>query len=74
MSLSFNPVDKNGRPRLFVGMHRPPMPTNLGGIFISKLRGTVYTMQGLHECWLAGEFDQPLYDTGNSVASKEDKP
>lgn len=72
MTLSFEPTNEDGSPRIFVGNHRPifgdltkRMRESGATIHQSALFGTCHSMSDLKRCYDAGEFDKPLYEMGD---------
>lgn len=67
--LRFAPRDDDGRPRVFAGMHRPSWDELLAGfqgsgatVAFGETGGTIYTTAELRAEWLAGGFDEALYE------------
>lgn len=64
MTLSFEPYEDDGTPRLFVGMWRPPFETLTHDELVSLLPvgALVVRMGEPRDRWLAGGLDRPLYE------------
>lgn len=62
--LTFEPYAKDGAPRLFVGMFRPPFSDLRGKGSFHGDRGIYYSVDQVREAWARGEFDRPLYTDG----------
>ncbi len=58
--LSFEATNEDGTPRVFAGMHRPPLIQPQGYVCCS-CGSILQTQQMLMDHWQMGHFDSPLY-------------
>lgn len=62
VKLTNEPTARDGSPRRFAGMHRPPLETYATGGYIMCSCGMVLqTLAQGREHWQLGHFDYPLY-------------
>jgi hypothetical protein len=59
---AFEATDEDGSPRLYVGMHRPPMMSSPGGYIMCSCAQVLQTVDQYRDHWQQGHFDQPMYE------------
>jgi hypothetical protein len=55
---------EDGTPRVFIGVHRPPLGKFLGkgaSVVITPGGGTLYSVNQVRDAWNAGTWDIPMY-------------